>query len=184
MTADETRCRLRSLAFLCWVFSAVTCQAQSAPADAIEISVDSDNAKRSIVPGGGLDESQSFRDCPECPQMVAVPAGSFMMGSRYDLDSFERPLHRVTVAKPFAIGMFNVTFAEWDACVADGTCAGQPPSDKGWGRGDMPLLNVTWDAAHAYTQWLSRKTRTLPLAQRSGVGICRTRHNNRLLVGR
>jgi formylglycine-generating enzyme required for sulfatase activity len=132
--------------------------AQPAPDNAIEISVGIDDAKRSIKPGGGLDESQSFRDCPECPQMVVVPAGSFMMGERDSLHSSNEPQHQVTIARPFAIGMFNVTFGEWDACVADGGCAGQSPSDKGWGRGDMPLLNVTWDAAHAYAQWLSRKT--------------------------
>ena len=103
---------LRGLVFLCWFFSAVTCQAQAAPAGAIEISVGSDNVKRSIVPGGGLEEGQSFRDCPNCPQMVVVPAGSFTMGEEHNLFNSNDPQHKVTIAKPFAIGMYNVTFAE------------------------------------------------------------------------
>ena len=68
-----------------------------------------------------------FRDCPECPEMVVVPAGSFMMGSAPDeegRDNDEGPVHRVTIAKPFAVGKYEVMFAEWDACVADGGCGG------------------------------------------------------------
>ena len=63
-----------------------------------------------------------FRDCPDvCPEMVVVPAGSFMMGSpesEEGRDSDEGPQRKVTIARPFAVGKFEVTFAEWDACVA------------------------------------------------------------------
>jgi formylglycine-generating enzyme required for sulfatase activity len=61
-----------------------------------------------------------FRDCPECPELVVVPAGSFTMGSppgevgRYPA---EGPQRRVTIARPLAAGRHEVTFAEWDACV-------------------------------------------------------------------
>jgi formylglycine-generating enzyme required for sulfatase activity len=102
-----------------------------------------------------------FKDCDVCPEMVVVPAGSFTMGSppsetgRYD---DEGPQHRVTIAKAFAVGKFEVTFAEWDACVAGGGCDGYRPGDQGWGRGRRPVINVSWKDAKAYVGWLSRKT--------------------------
>ena len=97
-----------------------------------------------------------FRDCPDCPEMVVVPAGSFMMGS--DEYSSEKPRHRVTIPKPFAVGKYEVTFAEWDACVRDGRCYGHRPGDEGWGRGRRPVINVSWRDAQAYVGWLSEKT--------------------------
>ena len=63
------------------------------------------------------------------------------------------------ISKPFAVGRFAVTFAEWDACVAGGGCGGYKPSNSGWGRGDRPVINVSWDDAKAYVKWLSDKTR-------------------------
>jgi formylglycine-generating enzyme required for sulfatase activity len=110
-----------------------------------------------VKPGSG----ESFKDCPDCPEMVIAPAGSFTMGSpdsepeRY---SVEGPQHKVTISTPFAVGKFAVTFAEWDACVAAGGCGGYKPSDSGWGRGDRPVINVSWDDAKAYAGWLSTKT--------------------------
>jgi formylglycine-generating enzyme required for sulfatase activity len=104
---------------------------------------------------------ETFRDCPECPEMVVVPAGEFMMGSPDGEDgrgSDEGPVHRVSVRQPFAIGKYEVTFAEWDACVAGGGCNGYRPDDEGWGRGKRPAINVSHDDAKAYTAWLSRKT--------------------------
>jgi len=101
-----------------------------------------------------------FKECDKCPEMVVVPAGSFMMGSPAgdqgrDID--EGPQHRVTIAKPFAVGRFAVTFDEWDACVADGGCNGYRPQDLGWGRNRRPVINVSWDEATAYAAWLSHK---------------------------
>ena len=99
----------------------------------------------------------TFKDCDVCPEMVVVPAGSFMMGSNTG-DADEKPVHKVTIAKPFAVGKFEVTFAEWDACVADGGC-NHKPGDAGWGRGKRPVINVSWDdITKQYLPWLSRKT--------------------------
>jgi formylglycine-generating enzyme required for sulfatase activity len=64
----------------------------------------------------------------------------------------------VRIAAPFAVGRFAVTFEEWDACVADGGCNSYMPSDEGWGRGKLPVINVNWDDTKRYLLWLSRKT--------------------------
>ena len=104
---------------------------------------------------------ESFKDCAECPEMAVVPAGPFMMGSpesEPDRLDQEGPQHRVIFAQPFAVGRFAVTFAEWDACVADGGCGGHKPADQGWGRGNRPVINVDWSDAKNYVQWLSKKT--------------------------
>ena len=103
---------------------------------------------------------RSFRDCPECPQMVEVPAGAFTMGSpagEPGRDVDEGPQHRVTITRPFAAGRCEVTFAEWDACAAAGGCRLRP-SDQGWGRADRPVIDVSWNDARAYVRWLGLRT--------------------------
>jgi formylglycine-generating enzyme required for sulfatase activity len=90
--------------------------------------------------------------------MIVVQAGKFIMGSsesKSDLDASERPQHEVTIAKPFAISKFEVTFEEWDACVAAAVC---PRVQDHWGRGQMPVINVKWGDAKQYVGWLSRLT--------------------------
>jgi formylglycine-generating enzyme required for sulfatase activity len=79
--------------------------------------------------------------------MVLVPAGAAWLASG----------RNVTIGAPFAVGKFEVTFAEWDACVAQGGCSHRP-YDGGWGRGRQPVINVNWDDAQQYVAWLSRKT--------------------------
>jgi formylglycine-generating enzyme required for sulfatase activity len=103
---------------------------------------------------GDARPGESFRDCEGCPEMAIVPAGSFDMGSNVD---YENPVHRVTFARQFAIGRHEVTFDEWDRCVEDQGCKSQP-DDRGWGRGDHPVISVTWDEAKAFTAWLSQKS--------------------------
>lgn len=98
---------------------------------------------------------ESFRDCSDCPEMIVVPAGEFEMGSG-DLP-FTEPRHRVTIANAFAIGRREVSFNEWDLCVTGGGCK-RHADDQGWGRGDRPAIDVTWDDARAYAAWLSQKT--------------------------
>jgi uncharacterized caspase-like protein/formylglycine-generating enzyme required for sulfatase activity len=103
---------------------------------------------------------RGFRDCTACPEMVVVPAGTFEFGSpssERGRDGDEGPQISVTIAKPFAAGRFEITFAEWDACVADGACA-HKPADNGWGREKRPVVDVSWDlVASQFLPWLSRK---------------------------
>ena len=67
-------------------------------------------------------------------------------------------MHRATIGQPFAVGVYEVTFAEWEACVSGGGCKGYRPDDVGWGRGRRPVINVSWEDARAYVAWLSRET--------------------------
>lgn len=112
--------------------------------------------KRAVT-AGAMQPGSVFRDCTECPEMVVVPAGEFFMGSN-DGGGNEKPLHKVAIAKAFAVGTFEVTFAEWDACVAAGGCA-HSPEDQGWGHKRRPVINVSWDdVTKEYLPWLSRTT--------------------------
>ncbi len=108
----------------------------------------------------GPNPGETFRDCPTCPEMVVVPSGSFTMGSPSNEEgrsANESPQRKVTIARPFAVGKFEVTFAEWDACVAGGGCT-HKPADEGWGKGRRPVINVSWNDAKAYVAWLSKTT--------------------------
>jgi formylglycine-generating enzyme required for sulfatase activity len=96
-----------------------------------------------------------FRDCSDCPELVIVPSGEFDMGSI--VKPSEQPVHHVSIAKNFAVGRHDVTFAEWDRCVAQSGCKFNPP-DQGWGRGDRPVTNVSWDDAKEFLAWLSKTT--------------------------
>ncbi|MFY9261875.1 MAG: SUMF1/EgtB/PvdO family nonheme iron enzyme [Gallionella sp.] len=102
----------------------------------------------------------NFRDCPDCAEMVALAPGRFMMGSpSSEQGRFgNEKQHEVTIAQSFAISKYEVTFAEWDACVAGGGCGGYRPDDEGWGRGKQPVIQISWEDAKNYVAWLSQKT--------------------------
>ena len=105
---------------------------------------------------------EAFRECTSssvCPDMIVVPAGQFMMGSpdnEAGRAAWESPLHEVTIGKSFAVSKFEITFDEWDACVALGGCP--EASDYGFGRGTRPVINVGWDDVQRYVAWLSKLT--------------------------
>ena len=147
----------------------------------------------------GPQVGKSFRDCPKCPEMVEIPAGSFMMGpptSELIRTDHIGPQHRVTFSAPFAVGKYEVTFSEWDECVLAGGCPNVPVritaypredqgEDEGWGRRNRPAINVNWDDAQRYVQWISHKTgkryRLLSEAQweyaaRGGISTARPWH--------
>ncbi len=113
------------------------------------------NSERALKPG------DAFTECAaNCPEMVVVPAGRFVMGSPTNEPGHnkgEEPQHGVTIAKPFAVSKFEATFAEWDACAAFGDCDPEV-RDSGSGRGNRPVINVDWDDAKRYVAWLSGMT--------------------------
>jgi formylglycine-generating enzyme required for sulfatase activity len=111
-------------------------------------------AEQALKPG------DSFRECAkDCPEMVVVPAGHFVMGSP-DTErghaAGESPQHQVVFAQPFAVGKYDVTFDDWDACVTYGDCL--PTSDLGWGHRRQPVIFVSWEDAQRYVAWLSKMT--------------------------
>lgn len=109
-----------------------------------------------------------FQDCAECPEMVVVPPGTFMMGDDKSLPTKDRttPIHQVTIAYSFAVGRFEITFDEWDACVDDGGCRYKPTHlgwakndhQHTWGRSGYPVFKVSWFAVQTYLRWLNSKT--------------------------
>lgn len=90
------------------------------------------------------------------PEMVTVSAGTFRQGNVHGEEfSSERPLRKVSI-QPFAIGRFEVTFDEYDRfAIATGRSF---PRDEGWGRGNRPVINISWEDAMAYANWLSQGT--------------------------
>jgi formylglycine-generating enzyme required for sulfatase activity len=96
----------------------------------------------------------TFRDCPTCPVMARVPAGSFVMG--YGAREREAmPAHPVSI-HAFALGQYPVTAGEWKACMADGGCSSMPPMSQPEDR--TPVYNLSWDDTQEYISWLSRRT--------------------------
>ena len=108
--------------------------------------------ERALKPG------DQFTECGKgCPTMVVIPAGTFTMGSPAgEGQENERPQHERTIAQPFAVGKYELTFAEWDACATAGSCP--PLPDGGWGRDARPVINVSWKEAKDYLTWLSKVT--------------------------
>jgi len=106
-----------------------------------------------------LQPGDTFTDCADCPTMAVIPAGNFTQGSpasEPESSDRERPRRQVNVPA-FAMGQTEVTFEQWDACVADGGCM-HNPGDGGWGRGNRPVIYVSWEDAQEYVTWLSNKT--------------------------
>ena len=136
------------------------------------------------APEPGRRVGDVFRDCTSCPELVVVPAGTFTMGSpssEAERSDYEGPQHRVTIGAPFAVGRYEVMFAEWEACVADGGCRGYRPDDRSYSdmprgpeeapeadgyrpddmerdSGERPVMNVSWEDAQSYVSWLSSRT--------------------------
>ena len=114
---------------------------------------------------------KTSRYLSQFPQMVTLPKGQFVMGSPHDevgrsqhgvpwwcrLPKRRIPQHMVRIDYEFAVGKYPVTFDQWDACVKDGGTE-HSPSDFGWGRGNRPVINVSWADTQLYLRWVSKFT--------------------------
>ena len=100
-----------------------------------------------------------FREGVGLPEMVVIPSGSYLQGSpvgEEGRDDDEGPQRRVMISRPFALGRTEVTFDQWRACVSGGGCrSNASPNDRGWGRGNRPVINVSWADAQEYVSWLN-----------------------------
>lgn len=97
--------------------------------------------------------SGEVRDCPTCPVLVSLPAGAFTMGANAG-DPSEKPAHRVSIGAPFAIGKYEVTMEQWNACTEAGAC----PRLSAGSAGNTPVRDVSWDDAQQFVKWLSSTT--------------------------
>ncbi len=116
-----------------------------------------------LVAGSG----QVFRDCPQCPEMLWLPPGSVPKLEGIDRNALRAASSEHRIPYPFAIGKYELTFEEWDICVAEGACrAGVQEStdrsglffDVDLGRGRQPLANVNMDDVRQYLAWIGKKT--------------------------
>ena len=91
------------------------------------------------------------------PEMVLVPEGVFMMGcDREDCDKDEQPVHPVAIDS-FYLGIYTITFKQWDACVKAKACPHK--DDNGWGRGQRPVTSINWQDTQKFIQWLNKITK-------------------------
>lgn len=92
---------------------------------------------------------------PNIPEMMIIPVGSFVMGSSHG-SADQKPPHKVVIKKSFAIGKYEVTFAQYDVFAK--ATSRKKPDDSGWGRGNRPVINVSLHNANEYARWLTKKT--------------------------
>jgi formylglycine-generating enzyme required for sulfatase activity len=107
------------------------------------------------APAQGKAAGEAIKDCPTCPDLVSLPAGSFVMGSNSG-DPSEKPEHRVTIPSAFAIGRFEVTMEQWNACVDTGGCT-KVTTDASRPK-NVPVRDVSWEDAQQYVKWLTKVT--------------------------
>lgn len=122
-----------------------------------------------VVPKGELPVPPKPAVTPENPKkvstyklnMVRIPPGTFKLGSprgEAKRERFEGPVQTVKIDYAFEVGKYEVTFDDWETCLAGGGCRGYRPADGGWGRGKRPVINVSWEDAQSYIRWLNSVT--------------------------
>jgi formylglycine-generating enzyme required for sulfatase activity len=152
--AENVECEVlaRSRDFLC-VGSGVS------PSEFVSVASVATDPQNAVVEKEMRRPARPFKDCPLCPQMTEIPAGMFTMGSpeTEPMRIEQEGEQRMVLVPQFAIGTYEVTQAQWAACVADGGCsfkgAAVPPAN-----GEEPVSGVSWRDASEYVGWLSAKT--------------------------
>jgi formylglycine-generating enzyme required for sulfatase activity len=112
-------------------------------------------------PGVATQTAAAIKDCDDCPELVAIPAGSFLMGSPHSepgRDDDEGPPRAVAISR-FMAGRSEVTAGQWQRCVQERGCPAGERDPKAWANPALPVVNVSWNDAQQYVQWLSRTTR-------------------------
>lgn len=104
-------------------------------------------------------QGKIFQDCETCPSMIIIPPGSYGFGS--PPNEFGSPYNEgyildIVFEEPFGISQFEVTFKQWDLCAKDQVC--RTIDDEGYGRGDRPVMNVSWEDTQSYIRWLKNMT--------------------------
>ncbi len=97
-----------------------------------------------------------FKDCDTCPELVVIPPGEFMMGQKFSNPN-EQPVHKVTIAYPFAIGRAEIKVGEWNACVSDGVCENFSDFTRVYPN-EYPQAGLNWTRSKVFIGWLSKKT--------------------------
>ncbi len=101
-------------------------------------------------------KTETVRDCPTCPEMIVLQPATFTMGDNHG-DRSEKPAHKVTIKRPFAIGKYEVTTGQWNECVKAGGCNYKPvkagPTDN------SPIRDISWSDTREYVRWLSQITK-------------------------
>jgi len=125
----------------------------------VEIKDNAVNAKFTLVKSYSAGEvfNDKVSKFSSGPEMIVIPAGNFIMGSKQNANSL--PLRTVTVMKPFAVSRFEVSFADFQLFLDSRNSFRQPPDDNKWGRGSRPVINVSWHDAKEYVRWLSKRTK-------------------------
>jgi formylglycine-generating enzyme required for sulfatase activity len=126
--------------------------------------------RKEVRSPGSLRIGTVFRDCSDCPELVWLPQGEFAMGATA---AGGYPGQLVSIGYSLAVGRFEVTFAEWDACVDAGGCRRRPRIRLGPRLAAGHQRQLVGRAA--VRRWLARPYQTLPAAERSRVGIRRAR---------
>ena len=168
--------------------SEAICQIEQQEQSRSPISVDMRRAK----PLGWQEEQalrplDMFKECEVCPEMIVVPAGEFMMGApetEDDSEDNERPEHKVTIAKPFSVGRFAVTFEEWEACVADGGCRRYAWRSRLGARSPTSDQSMVGRREGLHEVAVGKDGQGLPAFERSRARICDASGNEHaILVG-
>ncbi len=100
--------------------------------------------------------TEAIQDCPNCPSMIVIPAGRYIMGDNNG-DRSERPAHSVTIAQPFAISKYEITTGQWKECVAASHCSFK--AETSGTDADTPARDISWNDAQQYVRWLSQTTK-------------------------
>lgn len=133
----------------------------SVPLCALSALVLADSSAEAQIQAGEVFQDRFTDGTGQGPEMVVLPPGSFTLGSPWSEAGrrvHEGPQRTVQIAYRLALGRYEVTYAEWDACLADGDCNGFRTDDMGWGRGNLPVMGISWNDAQAYVEWLNRRT--------------------------